>query len=237
MVWRQAGFLANLPTHATRASRSPRFRPCSLKYAKITPVLQAIVSLALTAVNYHYTCSISLCVLDGPFCQVLGQSDQEEADTKIVRHALDATASGATEIRIHSQDTDVFILCLRRYPDLCQNTVFVTGKGQNYREINLQPIICALGPLKTAALPAFHDLTGADNTGSFSNKGKATCWNVFKECFAKSWSYSTKQVKMQSEHYRSSEQVISQAVSSKKQLKSSSASFLFPRPTSPQLRH
>ena len=41
MVWRQAGFLANLPTHATRASRSPRFRPCSLKYAKITPVLQA----------------------------------------------------------------------------------------------------------------------------------------------------------------------------------------------------
>ena len=51
-------------------------------------------------------------------------------------------------------DTDVFILCLRRYPDLCQNTVFVTGKGQNYREINLQPIIRALGPLKTAALPA-----------------------------------------------------------------------------------
>ena len=69
------------------------------------------------------------------------KSDQEEADTKIVLHALDATASGATEIRIHSPDTDVFILCLRRYPDICQNTVFVTGKGQNYREINLQPII------------------------------------------------------------------------------------------------
>ena len=30
------------------------------------------------------------------------KSDQEEADTKIVLHALDATASGATEIRIHS---------------------------------------------------------------------------------------------------------------------------------------
>ena len=109
------------------------------------------------------------------------KSDQEEADTKIVLHALDATASGATEIRIHSPDTDVFILCLRRYPDLCQNTVFVTSKGQNYREINLQPIIRALGPLKTAALPAFHALTGADNTGSFSNKGKSTCWNVFDE--------------------------------------------------------
>ena len=42
------------------------------------------------------------------------KSDQEEADTKIVLHALDATASGATEIRIHSPDTDVFILCLWR---------------------------------------------------------------------------------------------------------------------------
>ena len=33
------------------------------------------------------------------------KSDQEEADTKIVMHALDATASGATEIRIHSPDS------------------------------------------------------------------------------------------------------------------------------------
>ena len=42
----------------------------------------------------------------------------------------------------------------KRYPDLCQNTVFVT--------IKLQPIVRALGPLKTAALPSFHALTGAD---------------------------------------------------------------------------
>ena len=35
------------------------------------------------------------------------KSDQEEADTKIVLHPLDATANGATKIRIHSHDTDV----------------------------------------------------------------------------------------------------------------------------------
>ena len=75
------------------------------------------------------------------------KNDQEEADTKIVLHALDATASGAT-------DTDVFILSLRRYPDLCQNTVFVTGKRQSHREVKLQPIVRALGPTKTAALTA-----------------------------------------------------------------------------------
>ena len=109
------------------------------------------------------------------------KSDQEEADTKIVLHTFDGTANGATEIRIHSPDTDVFILALRRYPGLCQNTVFVTGKGKTYRMIKLRPIVCALGPLKTAALPSFHALTGADNTGSFAKKEKPTCWSVFSE--------------------------------------------------------
>ena len=47
------------------------------------------------------------------------QSDQEEADTKLLLHAVDATFCGATIINIHSPDTDVFVLSLRRYPELC----------------------------------------------------------------------------------------------------------------------
>ena len=62
----------------------------------------------------------------------VSENDQEEADTKTVLHALDATANGATEIRIHVPDTEVFVLALRRYQDLCQNMVFVTGKGETY---------------------------------------------------------------------------------------------------------
>ena len=38
------------------------------------------------------------------------QSDQEEADTKMLLHALDATANGATELYIHSPDKDVLVL-------------------------------------------------------------------------------------------------------------------------------
>ena len=38
------------------------------------------------------------------------QSDQEEADTKLLLHALDAASSGATSIKIHSPDTDVLFL-------------------------------------------------------------------------------------------------------------------------------
>ena len=65
----------------------------------------------------------------------------------------------------------MFILV--RYPDLCQNTVFVAGKGetyraiktQTYRTIKSQPIVRALGPLKTAALLSFHALTGGGGGG------------------------------------------------------------------------
>ena len=35
------------------------------------------------------------------------QSNQEEADTKIILHASDATSDGAMEIQVHSPDTDV----------------------------------------------------------------------------------------------------------------------------------
>lgn len=59
------------------------------------------------------------------------------------------------------------------------NSCFVTGTGSSRRVINLKSIANALGPTKTAALPAFHALSGADVTGGFSGKGKATCWDEF----------------------------------------------------------
>ena len=103
-------------------------------------------------------------------------SDQEEADTKILLHAVDATASGATSIKIFSPDTDVFVLALRRYPELCADTSFVTGKGQRYRNIQLCPIVRALGAARTAALPGFHAWSGADVTGNIAQGS----WNAGK---------------------------------------------------------
>lgn len=106
-------------------------------------------------------------------------SNQEEADTKILLHAIDATATGATHIDIVSPDTDVFVLSLRRFPELCEDTNFVTGKGQRHRQIPLGPIVRSLGPSKIAALPGFHAWSGADVTGSFAGKGKLACWKAF----------------------------------------------------------
>ena len=43
------------------------------------------------------------------------QNDHEESDTKIIVHALDTTADGATELSICSPDTNVLVLAIRRY--------------------------------------------------------------------------------------------------------------------------
>ena len=56
---------------------------------------------------------------------------QKEADTKMILHALDATANSATMVDIHSPDTDVFVLSLRRYPELSPNTTFLVGLAKD----------------------------------------------------------------------------------------------------------
>ena len=47
------------------------------------------------------------------------QSNQEEADTNMILHTctLDAKANGATQLQIHSPDTHVCVLALRRYSE------------------------------------------------------------------------------------------------------------------------
>jgi len=112
-------------------------------------------------------------------------SSHEEADIKLVLHALAASCSGATTVHVYSPDMDVLVLLLRRYPELCQDTSFVTGVGQNHRIIELGAIYSALGDKKTAALPSFHALSGADVTGSFSGNGKISCWKVFNNASEK----------------------------------------------------
>ena len=68
------------------------------------------------------------------------QSSNEEADTKLILHAFEVATNGATEINVFSPDTDVFVLLLRRYPELCRDVHFVTGTGERRRRIKLQPI-------------------------------------------------------------------------------------------------
>ena len=71
-------------------------------------------------------------------------SEQEEADTNLLLHAKDAVDCDATNIHIFSPDTDVLILAIRRYPELCLDTNFVTAVGEHRRTIKVGDIYSAL---------------------------------------------------------------------------------------------
>ena len=109
-------------------------------------------------------------------------SSQEEADTRLILHSLDGVRTGATELYIQSPDTDVLVLAIHHYHQLCRNTYFVTGVGNKKRVISLGPIVNALGDAKAEALPGFHAFSGADVTGRFAGKGKLTCWQALSRC-------------------------------------------------------
>ena len=57
----------------------------------------------------------------------------------------------------------------------------MTGRVQRHNKILFSPIVQALGPARTAALPGFHTWSGADITGSFACKGKLGYWKAFLE--------------------------------------------------------
>jgi len=88
---------------------------------------------------------------------------------------MDATRRGATELYIQSPDTDVFVLAIHRYHQLCRNTYFVTGVGNKKWIIALGRVVNALGAAKAEALPGFHAFSGSDVTGRFAGKGKLSC--------------------------------------------------------------
>ena len=80
----------------------------------------------------------------------------------------------------------VLVLVLRRYSSLFKDTLFITGRGRNHREIQLHPIYRALGSERAPALPAFHALSGADNAGCFFCKKE----NNMLESFHGSWRWN-----------------------------------------------
>ena len=78
-------------------------------------------------------------------------STQEEAGTRMILHAIDATERGATSLCIQSPDTDVLVLALWKYTSLCEETSLVLDTGAKCRLILLRSLYNALGPHVVAA--------------------------------------------------------------------------------------
>ena len=97
---------------------------------------------------------------------------EQEADTRMLPHGLDATQRGATSIFVEGQFTDVIVLMLWIYKRLCLDTtlnVETEGKGGS---IPLGPLYEVVGEDLVKALPGFHDFSGCGQTGTISGKSK-----------------------------------------------------------------
>lgn len=63
-------------------------------------------------------------------------STQEEADTRVLLRAMDATERGATSLSIHTAPTQIYW----KFASLCDETSVVVGTGDKRRSIPLRPL-------------------------------------------------------------------------------------------------
>ena len=102
------------------------------------------------------------------------RSTQEEADTRLLLHALYAARKGYRSVVISSEDTDVFILCLA-FKSFIPATIYVKcGTQARTRYISVTQVVEHHGSRMCRCLPGLHAFTGCSSVSAFAGKGKLT---------------------------------------------------------------
>ena len=104
----------------------------------------------------------------------------EEADTRLMLHALDATLCGHRRIQVRSNDSDVVVLAISVASSISIDELWVAyGTGKHLCNTPAHSIPATLGRDKASALPMFHSITGCDTVSFFCGRGKMTAWDVW----------------------------------------------------------
>lgn len=106
-------------------------------------------------------------------------SSQEEADTRMILHALEAKARGYERIIITSSDTDVLLLLMAFQPQLPEEVWMKSGTSKYRRYIAGHKIDCP-DDVRDSLL-AFHAITGCDSTSQLAGISKKAAWKIFCE--------------------------------------------------------
>ena len=151
---------------------------------------QALNTLRTTKIvlSRERECSIVTLAGCSSFHQLL--SNQEEADTKVITHALQAQGEDQYHhviIRSPSGDTDILVLAVSLLHEFCDQVTIDNGAGKNRKLIWLGGL--DLTPNRCSSLIGFHAFTGNDYISSFFKRGKDQCWKLmekfqkFETCF------------------------------------------------------
>ena len=106
-------------------------------------------------------------------------STAEEADQKIVRHALHCIKSMYDQIVVYSIDTDVLVLLLGYVASEMENathsfSMYFKMVSSSPKWYNICQLVEELGADVCKALPFFYCFTGCDTVSAFNGKGKCS---------------------------------------------------------------
>ncbi|KAK5859272.1 hypothetical protein PBY51_003352 [Eleginops maclovinus] len=107
-------------------------------------------------------------------------STQEEADTRILLHALHAAESGYKAVVIVAEDTDVLVLCLGFHKNICCPIYQKCGTQNRTRFLDITKLGQSLGSGVSDALLGMHAFTGCDTVSAFAGRGKIGALKLVK---------------------------------------------------------
>lgn len=135
--------------------------------------------------NITHGCACTrISVVEGRVVSILVpelQSNQEEADTRMILHALHASRHGHSQICIRSSDTDVEELACHHQDVIPADITIASGTRSRVRLVSIPQICEMVGPRICQVLPCLHAITGCDNVSAFVGKGKKKGLELMKD--------------------------------------------------------
>ena len=106
------------------------------------------------------------------------KASHEEADTRLILHALDTCRQKYKRAIVMGRDTDVLVLLPHFQNQLTPERWFQAETAQKKKSVAVHEI--SLSTQHRESLPPFHTITGYDTVSQLSDHGKKTAWKFFK---------------------------------------------------------
>ena len=153
--------------------------------------LAHILSEALTSMAHQLPQHLEL-VTSGGFKDILKStsnrrevlqlsSNHEEADTRLILHALDAKEAGYERIVVNCRDTDVFLLLVYHLGRFDIEVWMLSGIAKKMKCFPAHVVAKKLPASVNENILGFHPVTGCDTTSAFAGIGKKTCWRAYMQ--------------------------------------------------------
>ncbi len=98
----------------------------------------------------------------------LAPCSQEEADTRLLLHVLDAVQKGSRKLMVRTVDTDVVVLGISKFHQISPDELWMAfGTKSNYCYLPIHEIVGSMDPKICTTLPVFHAFTGCDTVSAF----------------------------------------------------------------------